>query len=156
VLLQAWQLGAPAGCLFNVDMGSCPSPFLRWRSSHPGTPAGCLPNVWSGGGCPSSFSCSCTLKAPHPLCCMSFSISSLLFSFVCFPFCWAGVSLSGGHAGLSQGWLWEYRAAYLLTCWFVSPKQVWSWWHLAVWKPSCFLNVMGHGEAVYELGVQDV
>jgi hypothetical protein len=31
------------------------------------------------------------------------------------------------------------HAAYLLTCWSASPKQVWSW-HLAAQEPFCFLN----------------
>jgi hypothetical protein len=42
--------------------------------------------------------------------------------------------------------------AYLLTCWSVSPKQVWSW-HLVAHEPSCFLSVMWHEEALYGLRV---
>jgi hypothetical protein len=47
------------------------------------------------------------------------------------------------------------HAAYLLTCWSGSAKQVWSW-QLATQEPSCFLSVKWHGEAFYELGVQGV
>jgi hypothetical protein len=42
------------------------------------------------------------------------------------------------------------RATYLLTCWSMSPKQVWSRC-LEVQEPSCFLSVMWHGEALYSL-----
>jgi hypothetical protein len=36
--------------------------------------------------------------------------------------------------------------AHLLVC-RISPKQVWNQC-LAVWEPSCFLNVTWHGEAL--------
>jgi hypothetical protein len=45
-------------------------------------------------------------------------------------------------------------AAYVLTCWSASPKQVWSH-HLEAWEPSCFLSVMWHG-GLYGVGVQNV
>jgi hypothetical protein len=45
------------------------------------------------------------LTAPHPLCCMFFSVPCLLFSFL-----WSERSVCpGGYTGLSQGWLWEYH-----------------------------------------------
>jgi hypothetical protein len=44
-------------------------------------------------------------------------------------------------------------AAYLLTCWSVSPKQVRSW-HLAAQEPSLFLHMMWCGKAMCRLGVQ--
>jgi hypothetical protein len=44
--------------------------------------------------------------------------------------------------------------AHLLVCW-MSAKQVWRW-HLTIWKPSCFLSLMWHGETLYRLGVQCV
>jgi hypothetical protein len=66
----------------------------------------------------------------------------LLFGFFFFFFCRAGVSLSRGLCwfipGVAVGIL---HAAYLLTYWSASPKQVWSQ-HLAAWEPSCFLSVM--------------
>jgi hypothetical protein len=43
---------------------------------------------------------------------------------------------------------------HLLVC-QMSPKQVWSW-HLAVWKPSCFLSVTWCEETLYGLEVQGV
>jgi hypothetical protein len=86
----------------------------------------------------------------------SFSVSCLLlFSFVLF-FCGAWVSLSRGLywliPGVAVGIL---HAAYLLTYWSASAKQVWSR-HLAVWEPSYFLSVMWHGEALYRLVVQGI
>jgi hypothetical protein len=58
-----------------------------------------------------------TLSAPCPLCCMC--LFSSLFIIQVF-FLWGrGVSLSRGHAGLFQGWLWEYHVtigAHLLVC----------------------------------------
>jgi hypothetical protein len=43
-------------------------------------------------------------------------------------------------------------AAYLVTCWSVSPKQVRSQ-HLVAWEPSWFLCILWHGEAMGRLGV---
>jgi hypothetical protein len=47
------------------------------------------------------------------------------------------------------------HAAYLLTYWSASPKQVWSR-HLAVWEPSSFFSVTWGGEALCRLGVPGV
>jgi hypothetical protein len=47
------------------------------------------------------------------------------------------------------------HAAYLLTCWSASPKQIWSQ-HLATWESSWLLSVMWHEEALCGLGVQGV
>jgi hypothetical protein len=78
----------------------------------------------------------------------------LVFYSVFFP--WAGVRLSrelcwfipGVAAGVPH-------AAYLLTHWSVSPKQVRSW-HLMAQEPSWFLCVTWHGEAMCGLGVPGV
>jgi hypothetical protein len=62
------------------------------------------------------------VPAPSTVCLSS--VCCLLFGF----FCWRGSVCQGGYAGLSQGWLVEYRVtlgAHLLV-WQVSPKQVWS------------------------------
>jgi hypothetical protein len=45
------------------------------------------------------------------------------------------------------------HAAYLLTCWSVSPKQVRSW-HLVVQEVSWVLGISWHGKAMCGLGVQ--
>jgi hypothetical protein len=66
------------------------------------------------------------------------------------------VSLSRGLCwfipGVAVGTL---LVAYLLTCWSVSPKQVWSQC-LEAWEPSWFLSVRWHGEALCRLGVWGV
>jgi hypothetical protein len=84
--------------------------------------------------------------------CAQSTLPCLLFSFVF----WGALEVS-----LSRGECWFIpgvavgipHAAYLLTCWSASPKQVWIW-HLAVREPSCFLSVMWCGEGLYRLGVQ--
>jgi hypothetical protein len=86
------------------------------------------------------------LSASCPLCCMFLFSSLFIIQF--FSFWGTGVSLPSGSMGIPC-------AAYLLTCWSVSPKQIWSWC-LAVRETSCFLSVTWHGEAFYRLGVQGV
>jgi hypothetical protein len=89
----------------------------------------------------------------HSVVC-SFSVSSLLFSYL-FIFLWGGGSVCpGGFAGLSQGWLWEY--CMMLICSPVGLLNVSSSWHLVAREPPCFLSVMCCGEALYGLGVQGV
>jgi hypothetical protein len=97
------------------------------------------PPLFSG-----TLSALCTL-------CFSFSAPCLLFSFVVFWF----FLQSGGQSVQGAMLVYPRGTAYLLTCWSVSPKRVWSWC-LVVWEPSCFLSVMWCGEAVYRLGVQGV
>jgi hypothetical protein len=100
------------------------------------------------------------LKAFRPLCCMSFSVPCLLFSFLfCFVlFCGVGVGPSRGLCWFIPGVAVGVPCAtYLLTYWSVSPKQVWSSQaHLAAWDPSYFLSVTWRGEALCGLGVQAV
>jgi hypothetical protein len=91
----------------------------------------------------------------HPLLCMSFPVLCLLFSVI-FVSVGQRVSLSKGLylfiPGVAVGIL---CAAYLLTCWSASPKQVWSQC-LVAWQSSCFLSVMRFREALYRLGVWGV
>jgi hypothetical protein len=54
---------------------------------------------------PSHFS---VLRAPTPLCCVFFFSSLFIIQFFLFYFCGAGSVRPGGHADLSQVWLWEY------------------------------------------------
>jgi hypothetical protein len=90
------------------------------------------------------------LRAPCPLCCMSFLVLCLLFIFFC-------------ELSLPKGLCWFIpsvavvilHTTYLLTYWSASPKQAWSR-HLVAQNPSCFLSVMCSGEALYRLGVQGV
>jgi hypothetical protein len=106
--------------------------------------------------CPSSL--LGVLRAPHPLCCMCFSVPCLLISFF-FVCVWGAGhrSVQVGHQsvcwfipGVAMG---IPRVACLFTCWSASPKQVWNW-HLVAQKPSCFLSVTWYGETLYRLGVQ--
>jgi hypothetical protein len=100
----------------------------------------------------------------HPLPLLGVSFQFIVYSVFCLGLVWfgfffagRGVSLPGGYAGLSQGWLWEYcvmLGAHLLVC-QMSPKQVWSLQRVA-WEPSCFFSVTWHREALYVLGVQGV
>jgi hypothetical protein len=99
-------------------------------------------------------------QTPCPLCCVSFTVPCLSFSFfwggVFFFFCSVGVSLSRSLCWFLPGVAVGIpHATYLLTWWSVFPKQVWSR-HLAAQEPSCFLSVTWHGEALYQLGVQGV
>jgi hypothetical protein len=90
------------------------------------------------------------LKAPHPLCFISFSVPCLLFSF-----------FFKGMVKLSRGLCWFYPrgairvlcATYLLTCWSTFPRQVKL---LVMQEPSWFLSVMWHGDDLCGLGVQGV
>jgi hypothetical protein len=97
------------------------------------------------------------LRAPCPVCYLSFSILCLLFSFFLFLFL-----LCGAEVSLTRGLCWFMLgvavgipcATYLLTCWSVSPKQV-RRWHLVAWEPSWFLHIMWYGEALCRLGVRE-
>jgi hypothetical protein len=89
--------------------------------------------------------------APSAMCPFQY----LIYHSVLF-FCGMGVSLSRGLCWFIPGVAVVVpRAAYLLTCWSESPKQIWSW-HLAAWETSCFLSVMWCGETLCRLRVQGV
>jgi hypothetical protein len=78
----------------------------------------------------------------------------LVYYSVFFP--GRGSDYPGGYADfIPVVAVGEQHAVYLFTCWSASPKQVWSW-HLAVREPSLFLSIMGHREALCELGVRGV
>jgi hypothetical protein len=110
----------------------------------------------------SKFTCS-SAPCPSPpslvhsvhlaLCCVSFSVPCLLFSF-----CFCGVGGQSVHRamlvyprGSCGNTIWRLFA-HLLVC---ISKQVWSQC-LVAWEPSCFLSVMWCAEALYVLGVQGV
>jgi hypothetical protein len=140
-------------CLLKVHMESCPSHLFQWRSLSVSyfcrlcllkvhVKSSSLLNPFSG-----------VLKAPHHLCCVSFSVPGL------FSFFWGG----GAGVCLSRGLYWFIPgvavgvpcAACLLSCWSMSPKQVWSQ-HLQAQEPSCFLSVTWYGKALHRLGAQGV
>jgi hypothetical protein len=117
-------------CLFKIHEGACPSPLLWWRVLQSGYCCKlCLFKVHRED-CLSPF--SGVLKAPRPLCFMSFSVLCLFFSFFSRP----GVGLSRNYtcfiSGVSVG---IPCADHVLTCWSTSPRQVRSQ-HLAAWEPS--------------------
>jgi hypothetical protein len=110
--------------------------------------------MWSAAPClsPLLWCAQCTLP---PLLHVVFSSLFIIQVFVCVCVGW-GVRLSRGLCWLTPGVAVGIPcAAYLLTCWPASPKQIWSWC-LVAWEPSCFLSVIWHGEALYRLGIQGV
>jgi hypothetical protein len=106
--------------------------------------------MWRAAPCLSPFSSG--FKAPCPLCCVSFSVPCLLFSYL-FIYFFAGQGLvcPGPMLVYPRAGCGILRAAHLFTCWSASPKQVWSQ-HLAAQEPSWFLSVMWCGEALCSLG----
>jgi hypothetical protein len=95
------------------------------------------------------------VHSKHPAFCAACPFQFLAYYLLLFFFVGWGSVCPGSYADLSQGWLGMPHAAYLLTCWSVSLKQVWSW-HLAAWETSCFFSVTSHGEALWGLGAQGV
>jgi hypothetical protein len=87
------------------------------------------------------------VHSKHPAFCAACPFQFLAYYLLLFFFVGWGSVCPGSYADLSQGWLGMPHAAYLLTCWSVSLKQVWSW-HLAAWETSCFFSVTSHGEAL--------
>jgi hypothetical protein len=90
---------------------------------------------------------SSELRAPHPLCYMSFFFSCLFIIQLFFLFSLGGVNLSKGLYDLSMG---VPHDAYLLTWW--SPKQVRSW-HLVAQELSWSLHLTWSGDGMHSLGV---
>jgi hypothetical protein len=110
--------------------------------------------MWRSATCPSPF-LQCAQSTPPSLLGVLFSS---LFIIHFFFFCGARVSLSRALCWFIPGLTIVVGlpcATYLLTCWSVSPKQVWSLC-LVAWESSCLLSVTWCGEAFYGLGVQDV
>jgi hypothetical protein len=146
-------------CLFKVRVESCLSPLLRWK----GLPASyffwlCSLNVHTESrSLLLSHSPVCSRNPTlFAVCPFQFLVyySVVLVVFVCLFVCFGGVSLSSRLCwfitGVAVGVL---CASYLLTCWSVSPKQVWNQC-LAVQEPSWFLSVTWCGEALCRLGVR--
>jgi hypothetical protein len=131
----------------------CPSPFLQWRGLHAGyyCRLGLLKVLMESSSLlhpPSPMSLD--HPAPSAVCDFQFIIYYSVF------FCVAGVNLSRGLCWFIPGVAVGVPcAAYLLSCWSASTKQVWNW-HLAVQDHSWFLSVIWHREALCRLGVQGV
>jgi hypothetical protein len=103
------------------------------REGVPPTPA------LRSSGCPALFA----------VCLFFFSAACLLFSFFFYFFPGWGSVCPGSYADLSQG---VPHAAYLLTWWSASPKQVRSWC-LVAQEPSWFLCLTWCGDAMCGLRV---
>jgi hypothetical protein len=101
---------------------------------------------------PSPFSSA--LKAPHPLCCMSFSVSCLLSNFFLKGVGQTVQEIMLVYFSSSYGNTACCLFAHFLVCW-MSPKQVWSWC-LVAQVPSYFLSITWCGETLYRLGVHGV
>jgi hypothetical protein len=67
------------------------------------------------------------LRAPHPLCYVSFFIIITYYSVSLFFPRW-GLVCPGGYADLAQGCLWKYRLAHLVVCVFPSHLGAGIWW----------------------------
>jgi hypothetical protein len=129
-------------CLFTVHMGSGPSPsFVKFPShrhfyklSCSWLLGGATPPAFSGGlfiyssvsGCPSHPS---VLRAPHPLCYMSFLLLLLIFQFFLFSLC-------GGQSVWGAMLIWPRvvcgssmcHLAHLVVCVFPSSLGAGIWW----------------------------
>jgi hypothetical protein len=74
---------------------------------------------------------SSALRAPRPLCCMSFLLLLLVIQFF-FLFSLGGGSVClGGYADLAQGCLWEYRMPLSSPCGRRLPNLS-GCWHLCI------------------------
>jgi hypothetical protein len=109
-LVFVWGTSLPplsgGACRLSATVADLAHPKLAGTAK----PAFCSRLVYKSLGClppPSP-----ELKACRPLCYVPFSI--LYYSVCFFYFVGQRSVCPGGYAGLSQGWLWEYRV--LLTC----------------------------------------
>jgi hypothetical protein len=84
--------------------------------------------------------CSSVLRAPRPLCYMSFLLLLLIIQFFLSLFSLGGGSVCpGGYADLAQGCLWEYHVSLSSPCgpWLGTPCGL----HLP--KPSGHCHLVG-------------
>jgi hypothetical protein len=155
--LQSRVLPACYSCsayLFSIQSGNCP--LLCYTSATVASLKTCWgepPNLPTLAGLFIYSLCRCLplpispeLKAPCPLCYMSFSVPCLLFSF--FFFCRAGINLSRGLCWFTPGVaVGVLCATHLLTCWSAPPKQAMSQC-LSAQEPSWLLRVLWHAVAM--------
>jgi hypothetical protein len=100
-----------------------------------------------------SLPCSLALRAPHPVCYVSFFCCCycLLFSFSFF-LGW-GLVCPGGYADLAQGCLWEYRIPLSSPCGLRLTKPSGHWRLVVAQEPCCFLPSTWSGDALHRLEV---
>jgi hypothetical protein len=93
------------------------------------------------------------LRAPLPLCYVSFLLLLFIIQFGFFSFFPGWVSVCpGGYADLAQGCLWEYHVPLSSPGGLHLPKWSGSWCLVAL-KPSWFLHLTWSGDAMCGLGV---
>jgi hypothetical protein len=92
------------------------------------------------------------LRAPCPLCYMSFLLLLLIIHFFFFFPCW-GLVCPGGYADLAQGCLWEYHMLLSSPCDLHLPKPSGCGCLVAVWEPSWFLHLVWSRDAMRKLEV---
>jgi hypothetical protein len=95
---------------------------------------------------------SLELRAPHPLCCLSFCCCCLLFRFFFSFFPWVGVSLSRGAMLIWPRVVCGSTACHLAHL-VICVSQAGRSWRLAAWEPSWFLYLTWSGDAMRGLGV---
>jgi hypothetical protein len=95
------------------------------------------------------------LRAPCPLCYVSFFSAACLLLFVFFslffPPEWGSVC-PGGYADLAQCCLWEYHMPLSSSGGLHLHKQSWSW-HMVAREPSWFLHLTWSGDVMRRLEV---
>jgi hypothetical protein len=92
------------------------------------------------------------LRAPRPLCYMSFLSLLLIIQFFFSFFPGWGSVCPGGYADLAQGCLWEYHVLLSSPCGPHLPKQSGHWCLVVAWEPSWFLHLTWSGNVTRGLG----
>jgi hypothetical protein len=99
------------------------------------------------------LSASSALRAPRPLCYVSFFFCFAYYP-VFFPFFPGRVSVCPrGYADLAQGCLWEYHMLFSSPGGLHLPKWSGSWCLMAARELSWFLHLTWSGDAMRGLGV---
>jgi hypothetical protein len=96
---------------------------------------------------------SSVLRAPRPLCYVSFLLLLLIIQFFLLFFPGWGSVCPEGYADLAQGCLWEYCVPLSSPCGLCLPKWSGCWSLVVAWGPSWFLRLMWSGDAVRRLEV---
>jgi hypothetical protein len=148
-------------CLFTVHMGSGSSPLSCGVFLPPPLlqaflllVAGRVPllllspaSLWGISPPPPSV-----LRAPCPLCYISFLLLLLIIQFFSFFPGWGSIC-PGGYADLTQGCLWEYHVPLSSPCGLCFPMRSGRWHLAAAWEPSWFLPLTWSGNVTHGLEV---
>jgi hypothetical protein len=106
---------------------SFPTPGC-WAGASAPTFSGRLVYLQFHDGLPLAYSLE--LRAPHPLCYVSFFFQLLVYYSVCFFPGWESVC-PGGYADLAWVCLWEYRVPLSSSGGLLLPRRLGAgiWWH---------------------------